>query len=193
MPPVGGGTTWMEKSMRELHVLIEITDEPDCHFIGSWLVKVAEAQTFWSVALLDPDFDDRVDTLCGYCEPNLECAALEILFELKRRAHVLATDLRRIVPEGLSFEFGMMVQLGFFAFTGRSYQITVPETITFRSVQQAAANLLATAKDIGNDVEAVQPQRLLHTLSEAEAEAWRSRLIAMRHFNGDAPRGRTVQ
>ena len=121
------------------HVLIEMTNEPDCHFIGSWLIKVAEAQAFWSEALRDPDFDDRVDTLCGYCcEPNLECAALEILCELKRRAHVLATDLKRIEPECLSFEFGMMVQLGLFAFNGRSYQITVPETVTLESVQLAA-------------------------------------------------------
>jgi hypothetical protein len=175
------------------HVLIEMTNEPDCHFIGSWLIKVAEAQAFWSEALRDPEFEDRVLTLCGYCEPNLECAALEILCELNRRAHVLATDLKRIVPDDLSFEFGMMVQLGLFAFNGRSYQITVPETVTLESVQQAALKLLATAKDVGDGAEAVQPERLLHTLPETEAEAWRSRLIAMRRFNADPPRGRTVQ
>jgi hypothetical protein len=175
------------------HVLIEMTDEPDCHFIGSWLIKVAEAQAFWSEALRDPDFYDRVVTLCEYCEPDLECAALEILFELKRRAHVLATDLKRIVPESLTFEFGMMVQLGFFAFNGRSYQITVPQTVTLENVQRAALNLLATATDVGDGVEAVQPECLLHTLPERVAEAWRSRLIAMRRFKSDAPRDGTVQ
>jgi len=175
------------------HVLIEMTNEFDCHFVGSWLIKVAEAQAFWSEALRDPEFEDRVLTLCGYCEPNLECAALEILCELNRRAHVLATDLKRLVPDDLSFEFGMMVQLGLFAFNGRSYQITVPETVTLESVQQAALKLLATAKDVGDGAEAVQPERLLHTLPETEAEAWRSRLIGMRGFNADGPRGRTLQ
>jgi hypothetical protein len=176
-----------------VHVLIEMTSEPDCRFIGSWLMKTAEAQTFWSEALRDPDFDDRVDTLCGYCEPNLECAALEILCELKRRDHVLAIDFKRMEPDGFGFEFGMMVQLGFFAFNGRSYQITVPETVTLKSVQQAALNLLGTAKDVGDGVEAVQPERLLHTMPETQAKAWRSRLIAVRRFNAEGPRGRTLQ
>jgi hypothetical protein len=175
------------------HVLIEMTNEPDCRFIGSWLIKVAEAQAFWSEALRDPEFEDRVLTLCGYCEPNLECAALEILCELNRRAHVLATDLKRLVPDDLSFEFGMMVQVSLFAFNGRSYQITVPETVTLESVQLAAFKLLATAKDVGDGMEAVQLERLLHTLHETEAEAWRSRLIGMRGFNADGPRGRTLQ
>jgi hypothetical protein len=115
-----------------------MTDKRDCRFIGSWLRKAAEAQTFWLEMLRDRDFDNRVSDLCAFCEPNLECAALEILCELKRRAHVLATDLKRIVPDDLSFEFGMMVQLGLFAFNGRSYQITVPETVTLERVQQAA-------------------------------------------------------
>ena len=176
-----------------VHVLIEMTSEPDCRFIGSWLMKMAEAQTFWSEALRDPDFDNRVSDVCAFCEPSLECAALEVLCELKRRDHVLATDLKGIEPDTFSFEFGMMVQLGFFAFNGRSYQIAVPETVTLESVQQAALNLLATAKDVGDGVEVVQPERLLHTLPETEAEAWRSRLIKMRGFNADGPRGRTIQ
>ena len=176
-----------------VHVLIEMTSEPDCRFIGSWLMKVAEAQAVWSEALRDPDFADRVDTLCGYCEPSLECAALEILCALKQRQHVLAADLHKIEAGVFSIEFGMMVQLGFFAFNGRSYQIAVPETVTLESVQQAALNLLATAKDVGDGMEAVQPERLLHTLPETQAEAWRSRLIAVRRFKADPPRGRTVQ
>jgi hypothetical protein len=175
------------------HVLIETPNEPDCHFIGSWLIKVAEAQALWSEALRDSDFENRVCDVCAFCEPNLERGALEILYELKRRDHVLATDLKRIEPDCLSFEFGMMVQLGLFAFNGRSYQITVPETVTLESVQQTALKLLATAKDVGDGMETVQLERLLHTLHETEAEAWRSRLIGMRGFNADGPRGRTIQ
>jgi hypothetical protein len=77
----------------------------------------------------------------------------------------------------------MMVQLGLFAFNGRSYQITVPETVTLESVQQAALDLPATARDVGDGVEAVQPERLLHTLPETVAEAWRSLLIQKRRFD----------
>ncbi len=176
-----------------VHVLIEMTSEPDCRFIGSWLLKVAEAQTFWSEALSDPDFENRVTDLCAYCEPSLECAALEILCALKQRHHVMAADLNDIKSSVFGIEFGMMVQLGFFAFNGRSYQITVPETVTLESVQQATLNLIATAKDVGDGVEVVQPERLLHTLAETEAEAWRSRLVAMRRFSADAPRDRTLQ
>ena len=37
------------------HVLLEMSDEPDCRFVAAWLSKVAEAQTFWSQALQDPN------------------------------------------------------------------------------------------------------------------------------------------
>jgi hypothetical protein len=28
------------------HVVVEMTDEPDCRFIASWLTKAADAQAF---------------------------------------------------------------------------------------------------------------------------------------------------
>jgi hypothetical protein len=184
----------MEMRMDDfVHVLIEMTSEPDCRFIGSWLMKAAEAQTFWSQALLDPDFKNRVADLCAFCVPSLECAALDILCALKQRNHVLAADLYEIEAGVFSVEFGIIVELGFFAFTGRSYHMVVPETVAFENVKQAALNLISTAKDVGDGVEAVRPERLLHTLSQTEAETWRSRLIAMRRFSADPPRGRTVQ
>jgi hypothetical protein len=40
--------------LQEPYVLIEMPDNSDCRFIGSWLMKAAEAQTFWSQALRDP-------------------------------------------------------------------------------------------------------------------------------------------
>jgi hypothetical protein len=176
----------------DLHIVIEMTDEPDCRLIGSWLMKAAEAQALWSEALRDPDFKNRVADLCVICVPSLECAALKILFELQQRDHVLATDLWTD-PYDLNVEFGMMMQLGLFTFNGRSYRITVPETVTLETVQQAALNLVATIEDVGDGLEIARPERLLHTLPETEAEAWRLRLIAMRRFNADAPRGHTVQ
>ena len=38
------------------HVLLEMSDEPDCRFVAAWLTKVAEAQTLWSQALNDHQF-----------------------------------------------------------------------------------------------------------------------------------------
>jgi len=174
-------------------VLIEMTDEPDCRFIASWLIMVAAAQTIWSEALRDPGFEKRVMDLCVFCEPNLEVAALEVIGALQHRSHVLAADLNDEKTFVFGIEFGIMVQLGLFAFTGRSYQIAVPETVTLEGVRQAALNLLSTASDVGDGVDVVQPERLLHTMRETEAEALRSRLIAMRRFDADPSRGRTLQ
>src|ERR1700746_2253875 len=99
----------MEMRMDDfVHVLIEMTSEPDCRFIGSWLMKAAKAQTFWSEALRDPDFENRVTDLCAFCVPSLECAALEILCELKQRNHVLAADLYEIEAGGFSVWFGFI-------------------------------------------------------------------------------------
>lgn len=174
------------------HIVLEMIDEPDCRFIGSWLITVAEAQTLWSEALQDSEFKDRVFALCAFCEPHLECGALDIFAELAR-CRVLATDLYAMEADCFSIEFGMMVQLGFFAFNGRSYQMTVPKEITLASVQQAALSVLSTEDETEDCVEAVQPERLLHTLPKSEAEALRSRLIEMRRFNADDPRDWTEQ
>ena len=179
--------------LQEPHVLIETPDNPDCRFIGSWLMKVAEAQTFWSQALRDPDFKDRVVSLWAYCVPDLGCAALEILGALEQGRHVLAADLYENETGVFSIEVGMMVHLGFFTLGARSYHMTIPETVTFQSVQQAALGVLSTEEEAEDGLEIVQPERLLHTLPKAGAESWRSRLIEMRHFDSDAPGNRALQ
>ena len=162
-----------------VHVLIEMTNEPDCRWIGSWLMKAAEAQTFWSQALRDPDFESRVFGLCAWCIPHLECIALEILAALKQQHHVIAVDLNGIENQSpiFSTEFAMMVHLGFFAPAEVSYQMTVPESATLEKVRLAALKVASTEKDD----EGVQPERLLHTLPQAEAEAWRCTRLALSH------------
>jgi hypothetical protein len=167
-----------------VNVLIEKPSEPDCRFIGSWFLKVAEAQALWAAALTDPDFENIVAELCDYVS-SLECAALEIFCELKQSDHVLATDLYQVELGGL-IEFGMLVQLGLFAFNGRSYEIAIPETVTRENVQNAAISLLATASDVGDGVEVIQPERLLYTVPKKEAEAWRSWLIQKRRFDANS-------
>jgi hypothetical protein len=177
----------------DLHIVIEMTNEPDCRLIGSWLMKAAEAQALWSEALRDPDFKKRVADLCACWVPSLECAALGILCELQQRGHVLAADLYEDEIGVFSIAFGMMVQLGFFTLGRRSYHMTIPETVTLQSVQQAALGVLSTGEEAEDGLEIVQPERLLYTLPKAEAESWRLRLIEMYHFDSDAPRNRTLQ
>ena len=167
------------------HILIEMTDEPDCRFIASWLLRAAEAQSFWSETLRDPAFKNTASALCWWCKPNLECAALEALSALRqgdppfhsyKTGHVLAVDLGFAESGVFGTEFAIMVLLGFFTLTGGSYRMTVPESVTAKKVQQAALKVASTEAD----GEAVQPERLLHTLPQAEAEGWRSTRLALR-------------
>jgi len=53
-----------------VHVLIEMTNEPDCRLIGSWFMKAAEAQAFWQESLRNRSFRESVLPLCA---PHLEC------------------------------------------------------------------------------------------------------------------------
>src|SRR5882757_3993261 len=96
-----------------VHVLIEITSEADCRFIGSWFMKAAEAQTFWLQSLRNPSFREWVLPLCAYAEPHLECAALIIFGELERHHHVIAVDVDYAESGMLMVELVMMVHLGF--------------------------------------------------------------------------------
>src|SRR4051812_48697874 len=57
------------------HVLLEMTDKPDCRFVADWLVKAAEAQTAWSKAFDDPLFKERTDPLNADGIPDLAASA----------------------------------------------------------------------------------------------------------------------
>jgi hypothetical protein len=169
----------------DIHVLIEMTGKPDCRFIGSWLLKAAEAQSFWSQALRDPAFEAATSALCTLCQPNLECAALETLTALRQQDppfhgyamhFVLAIDLCDWESGAFSVEFAMMVQLGFFTLASGSYRMTVPESVTLKQVQQAALKVASTEAD----GDGAKPERLLHILPQADAEASRCTRLALR-------------
>lgn len=61
--------------MSDPHILIEIPN--DCRIIGSWLLRAAESQSFWSETLCNPAFKNQAAALSWWCEPSLEYAALE--------------------------------------------------------------------------------------------------------------------
>jgi hypothetical protein len=178
------------------HILIEMTGKPDCRFIGAWLLKAAEAQSFWSQALRDPAFEAASSALCTWCQPNLECAALETVTALRQQDppfhgytmhFVLAVELGFGESGVFGTELAVMVQLGFFVLAGRSYRMTVPDSVTLEGVQRAVLKVASTAD------QDIYPERLLHTLPQEEAEAWRSWLIQKRLFDaGDLGEMRSI-
>jgi hypothetical protein len=184
-----------DSTMREPvnpHILLERTYEPDCRFVAAWLIKVAEAQEFWSEALTDPEFSDQIGLIHVMATPDLAAFALEIVGELERSRHVASLGLYSDEIGIFCSELTLLVRLGFFVCAGTSYQMAVPDTITLAKVKQAALDLLSTAEDKGDGAEILLPERLLHTLPQAEAEAWRSRLIAMHDFSTHAPSNRKM-
>jgi hypothetical protein len=66
-------------SNKDPHILIKRPYACDCQFVGSWLLKVAEAQSFWDQMKDHPPFDDPESALCWWDYPNIECVALDAL------------------------------------------------------------------------------------------------------------------
>lgn len=167
------------------HFLIEMPDKADCRFAGLWLLKAAEAQGYWSQLLRDPAYKETTSALCYWCEPCFESAALETLAALRQgdppfhpitSDHVLTVDTEFSESGVFIIEFAMMVELGFFALSGGSYRMTVPDSVTTEGVRRAALKVASTKAG----AEAVQPESLLHTLPQAEAEAARRTRLALR-------------
>jgi len=88
------------------HVLLEMSDEPDCCFVAARLTKVAEAQTLWSQALHDPHFADHIQLLHADSITDLAAAALEIFGELEHHCHVAVLDLYRTKMASLAVNLG---------------------------------------------------------------------------------------
>jgi hypothetical protein len=148
-------------SNKDPHILIGMADESDCRLIGSWLLKVAEAQGFWSQMQDCPPFENSEAALCWWDYPSLECAALEALSALKQTNWWLLDSGETSHDLAFyGFEFAVMIQLGFFVLADQTYQMTVPESVTFEQVQRAALEVAATkAYRV-----IVQPERMLRTL-----------------------------
>jgi hypothetical protein len=175
------------------HVVVETTDGPDCRFIASWLTKAADAETFWSDALNDPDFADRVGLLHVDGIPDLAAAALEILGELEHWCGVAALALYPDHGGLIDRELGLLMRLGFFVAADGRYRLSIPEQVSLAAVKRAALDVLASAGDMGDGLAVLQPERLLQTLPKAEAETQRSRVLAMRRFRQGSPRGGSKQ
>jgi hypothetical protein len=171
-----------------LYALLEMRDEPDCRFVAAWLIRAAEAQTLWSEILDSPDSARHVQLLYADGTPELAAASLEILGELEYHFHVVSLNLYPDDSGLFCREFGLLVRLGFFILDGQSYRVAVPDQMVLETVMEAAMELLSTVGDAGGGIDVIQPERQLVTLSSAEANAWRSKLFAMRRFDSDSHR-----
>ncbi|MCA1382692.1 MULTISPECIES: hypothetical protein [unclassified Bradyrhizobium] len=175
------------------HVLLQMPDEPDCHFVAAWLIKAAEAQAFWSEILDRPNGAHRLGLLHADGIPNLAAAALELLGELEHHLHVVSLDLYPDESGIFYREFALLVQLGFFAREDQGYRIALPEQVVFGAVLTAALEVASVMGDMEEGLDLLQPEVGLTTLSGEEAETLRVRLLATRQFSAEGRRSGRLQ
>jgi hypothetical protein len=166
----------MNTEMTEnFHIVMEMTLKPDCRLVGSWLLKVAEAEGFLSQTRSDPAFATLISEM-GVSGPDIQAAALEAVSALQHDTewpfHAYNPSFALVVDLGdesgdFGSEVAILVQLGFFTLVGGRYQMSVPESVTLEGVQQAVLKVASTQEDHTG----AQPQRMLHTMPKAEAEA----------------------
>jgi hypothetical protein len=158
-------------------IVMEMPPQPNCcDFFGAWLLKVVKADRFWFEARMDDAFTANFPETKTLANPRLSPAALAAVTALRpdhdRTFHgynpnyMFAIDLD-FESGGFAMEFTILVQLGFFIVVDGRYQMRVPKTLTLEGVQLAMLKIASTQKQ----GEKPQPQRLLHTMPKAEAEA----------------------
>ncbi|MGY4513345.1 hypothetical protein [Bradyrhizobium sp. USDA 3650] len=167
--------------MNTPHLLLEMTEEPDCRFLAAWLFRAAQAQRLWSRALEERDFADHVALLHADGIPDLAARAMEIFGELEHQHHVATVELNPDTDILFDREFGLLERLGFFTYSGDSYWMALPKVLTSAAVKRAALEVATTVEMDG--LELICPERLLHTLSKKEAEGLRAGLMARRRFS----------
>ena len=74
------------------HVLLEMSDVPDCRCVAAWLFRAAQAQGFWQ-ALGVGELADQLSPMKADGEPDFAAFALEILGQLEHRHHVVARSI----------------------------------------------------------------------------------------------------
>ena len=132
-----------------------------------------------------PDSARLVQLLYADGIPDLAAAALELLGELEHYLHVVSIDLYGDDSGLFCREFGLLVQLGFFALDGQSYRMAMPDKIGLETVMIAVLGVSSTVGEDGDGIDLVQPESRFISLSAADAEAYRSKLFAMRRFNSN--------
>jgi hypothetical protein len=142
------------------HILIEMKGLHDRKFARAWLLKMAEAQGFWRETLRGPAFEPIAR---GWMELDVtEPGALLREFGshpcscCNKKSNLMIVDLDETGDFGT--KFAILLQLGFFALSGHFYQLSIPESVTLKAVQQAA-------------LKREHMLHMLHMLAQEEVEA----------------------
>jgi len=169
----------MDEFFDRFHIVIEMPPAPDCRFVGSWLLKVAEAAALVSQLRSNPTFARLISNMAT--EPTIEAAALEVVSALRHDPvwpfHATSPNIALAIEIGdltgnFGTEFAILVEFGFFILKGGRYQMSVPKSVTPQVALEAVRKVAST------DVEQAgpEPTLILHTMSKARAEAMAQQL-----------------
>ncbi|MDH2349552.1 hypothetical protein QCM80_02490 [Bradyrhizobium sp. SSUT112] len=156
------------------HIVVEMPPAPDCRFVGSWLLKVAEVASLVSQMRANHTFARLVSNMAT--EPTIEAAALEVVSALRHDPvwafHATNPNIALAIEIGdltgnFGTEFAILLECGFFVLKDGRYQMSVPEPVTPQVALEAVRKVAST------DVEQAgpEPRLILHTMPKARAEA----------------------
>jgi hypothetical protein len=152
------------------YALIEGPRYGDAEFYGRWLLATARAEELWKIAYAEPEFESRVKSLCIVFIPDFGIAGAILLAQLLKNCCTARVRLESELGE----EFTMMVGMGFFVLTGNRYQMAIPPELTIEKIKAAVLEYAETEYRY-----AMHPERLINTMSLAEAKDWQRRLRQM--------------
>ena len=166
----------MHTLIQQRYVLVESFPKGDADFVGRWLFAAYKANEIWREAVRDAQFYAQVQRIEIAEEFHFTFSALDYLSKLDNKTVTLTFAVDDC---DLGEPFAVMAPLGFFVSTGDRYQMAVPDTLTRERVKGAFLNFAAT-----QDGDYLHPEKLVGTISFAEAKEWEKRL----HSIGEAVR-----
>ena len=160
-------------------VVVEGPECGDAAFLGAWLTAAGEAETLWKRANEEPDFIKQIDRIILVSIPHFGIAACSFVMRLKEPR--ITSLVVRLENEDAD-EFAMMAEMGFFERAGRHYRMAIPSRMTLETVKAVAHSYAATEIEKERDGSRLHPERLVATMSFAEATATQARLQAVQDF-----------
>ena len=163
------------------HVLLEMSDEPDCRFVATWSAKRRKLRPFGHRHCKIPNLMTIFSFFTATVSPISQPRHIEILGELEHHRHVASLDLYQHEDGLFSIEFVMLVQLGFFVVGGSSYWMAISRSGDAHSGEAGGFGCAINDRGLGWPRDTSTRASIAHVVC-GEANAWRLRLIMMRRF-----------
>jgi hypothetical protein len=157
------------------YVLVQGPAWGDAQFYGEWLLAAAKAEAYWKEAYADEDFKQQIDRVCVVYIPDFGIAATRMIMQLMAYRTTFLIELNSEDGD----DFAMMVEMGFFARSNPSYQMTLPGLLTSERVKAAIFKFAKTE----DDEFALHPEYLVTAMPLSEATALQNRLRAIHDFH----------